>query len=169
MSRLGKFNDIGRHARFDAQKPTPEDMKKLDTNEKNLSELGQNYMNDLRKKSEYPQTLKDTRVNPEEWRKISPEDSRKMREDFNSKRDGIKHDWEDKNGMSWPKYSEDVYSPKGIRTRRKGQDYDAHHIQPLSCGGKNEVSNITPLHSEAHKDIHAPDGSCGKIQKEMDK
>ena len=45
-------------------------------------------------------------------------------------------------------------------------DYDAHHIQPLGLGGKNEISNITPLHADIHYDsrgIHEKDSAYSKI------
>ena len=52
--------------------------------------------------------------------------------------------------------------------RKAGGDYDAHHIQPLGMGGKNEASNITPLHANEHYDkqgVHAPDSPYSKLDK----
>ena len=50
--------------------------------------------------------------------------------------------------------------------RKAGSDYDAHHIQPLGMGGKNEVRNITPLNAEVHYDkqgIHAADSPYSRL------
>ena len=51
---------------------------------------------------------------------------------------------------------------------RKGDRFDAHHLQPLNVGGKNEVSNITPLHAEVHFEhsgVHITDGPCDRMCK----
>ena len=52
--------------------------------------------------------------------------------------------------------------------KKKGWKYDAHHIQPLSMGGRNEASNITPLRYDIHNDhkgVHAPDSPYDKLEK----
>ena len=56
----------------------------------------------------------------------------------------------------------------GKLIRKAGSDYDAHHIQPLGMGGKNEVKNITPLNAEVHYDkqgVHSPDSPYTKMDK----
>ena len=60
------------------------------------------------------------------------------------------------------------YSSNGKMIRKAGGDYDAHHIQPLGMNGKNEASNITPLHANEHYDkqgVHAPDSPYSKLDK----
>ena len=47
--------------------------------------------------------------------------------------------------------------------RKVGDFLDAHHVQPLELGGKNEASNITPLDLNKHKDIHSKTGSCTRL------
>ena len=52
--------------------------------------------------------------------------------------------------------------------RRSGDRYDAHHIQPLTFGGRNIATNITPLHVLEHFDkrgVHAPDSPYGRIER----
>ena len=102
------------------------------------------------------------------WKKLSPEETKNMRNDFDARKDDLKRQWEKKNGHQWPKYDHDVYSNKGKLIRRAGSDYDAHHIQPLNMGGKNEPENITPIHASAHYDrqgIHSNDSPYGKIER----
>lgn len=82
----------------------------------------------------------------------------------------LKRQWEIENGRPWPKYETDVYSASGKLIRKAGSDYDAHHIQPLSLGGKNEASNITPLHAEVHYDkqgVHAPNSPYSQLDKAL--
>ena len=89
-----------------------------------------------------------------------------MRDEFDDLKSGLKKEWEEKNGRPWPKYEHDVYSANGKLIRKAGSDYDAHHIQPLCLGGKNEVSNITPLRADVHYDrqgIHSMDSPYNKI------
>ena len=174
MSRLRHLRDTG-HVKgresFDVPTPTPEDKKKLERPKNDLQELGREYINDIRSKSECPETLKDAKADVSSWKKLSPEENQKSREEFNAKRSDLKRQWEKNNGREWPKYDSDVVSSKGTTIRRKGQDYDAHHIQPLNLGGKNDAENITPLHANSHFDsqgVHSPDSPYAKIQKEVD-
>ena len=69
--------------------------------------------------------------------------------------------------MPWPTYNEDVYDEKGRLRRRKGDKYDAHHIQPLELGGENDVSNITPLDILKHEEIHADGKPLDTLKKEI--
>ena len=123
-----------------------------------ISELVDAYFNDLKEKSEIPETISDETLKDIE--KTPSQEVAVRREEFNTVKSDLKKQWEEKNGMEWPKYDHDVYSSNGKLIRKAGQDYDAHHILPLSMGGKNEVSNITPLSAEVHYDkqgVHAPD------------
>ena len=123
-----------------------------------LDRLGSAYKADLSAAAKYPETIPGKVFDVQAWEKLSPEQTAERREDFDDKRDTLKRSWEEKNGEPWPKYAEDVYSANGKLIRRAGADYDAHHVQPLCLGGRNEVDNITPLHAEVHYDkqgIHA--------------
>ena len=127
-----------------------------------------NYFDDLHKYSEYPETIPEKPFEASDLEKISPEENAKMREEFMDRKPELKREWEEQNGRPWPKYEQDVYSANGKLIRKAGSDYDAHHIQPLGMGGKNEASNITPLSAEVHYDkqgIHAPESVYSKIDK----
>lgn len=136
--------------------------------EKSLEKTLDNYFRDLKDKSEYPETLPDKPFSVSELEKQSPEKNAEMRDEFDDKKAELKKQWEEKNGMSWPKYAHDIYSVNGKLIRKAGSDYDAHHIQPLGMGGKNEVNNITPLNAEVHYDkqgVHSPDAPYSKLDK----
>lgn len=87
---------------------------------------------------------------------------------------------EEKTFLFSPKQGADVYTQTNHVTTslldcimnkeifRKGDRFDAHHLQPLNVGGKNEVSNITPLHAEVHFEhsgVHITDGPCDRMCK----
>jgi len=52
--------------------------------------------------------------------------------------------WEKIWGTEWPKTDD-------------GKNYHAHHITPLADGGEDHVSNITPIHPDDHRALHAED------------
>jgi len=131
-----------------------------------LEKVYSDYINDLKSRSEYPETISDSSFKPSDLRKITPEKNAEMREEFAEKKEQIKREWEQKNEIKWPTYKHDVYSSNGNCIRKVGWDYDMHHIQPLSLGGKNEVSNITPIHANEHYDhcgVHSADSPYSKM------
>lgn len=133
---------------------------------KNIETSLNDYFKDLKKRSDYPDTIKTKPFEVNNLKKLSPKELSTKRDEFNDKKGTLKKQWEDKHGQPWPKYDRDVYSSNGRIIRKAGGDYDAHHIHPLSMGGKNEVSNITPLHAKEHYDrqgIHSPNSSYGKL------
>jgi hypothetical protein len=129
------------------------------------SELRLEYFDGLRMVSDYPDSIVD---DGNSWSRIDSAENVIMREDFDkSKRDLIAQ-WEADNGIPWPIYNEDIYMETGSIIRRAGHRYDAHHIQPLTFGGRNIAANITPLHVLEHFDkrgVHAPDSPCGRIER----
>lgn len=145
-----------------------------DNAEENLEEVLDEYFDDLKGKSECPETVQDNPFNISDLEKQPPEKTAEMRDEFDDKKTELKRQWEENNGMSWPKYEKDVYSCNDKLIRKAGSDYDAHHIQPLAMGGKNEVSNITPLTAEVHYDkqgVHSPNSPYSRMDKmlgEMD-
>lgn len=144
--------------------------KETDNPEEELKELLQDYFRDLKKYSECPDTIPDKPFDTADLKKRSPEENAEARKEFSDKKEQLKREWEEANGRPWPKYEHDVYSANGKLIRKAGSDYDAHHIQPLSMGGKNEASNITPLNAEVHYDkqgIHAPDSPCSKLNQKL--
>ncbi|MCM1167368.1 MAG: hypothetical protein NC299_16200 [Lachnospiraceae bacterium] len=135
-----------------------------------INEMIDNYLQDIKANSEYPDTIKDDCFTGSDLEKISPEENSRMREEFDEKKEELKKQWEEQHGVPWPKYDHDVYSSNGKLIRRAGDDYDAHHIQPLGLGGKNTVENITPLSAEKHYDkqgVHAPGSAYDKLCKAM--
>lgn len=138
----------------------------------NLENTLKEYFKDLKEKSEFPDTIDEKASDVSDWKKISPEEKALMREEFDSMRDSLKKQWEEVNGRPWPTHDKDVYitTKKGerIKIKEAGSDYEAHHIQPLGLGGKNEVGNITPLHAEVHFDhrgVHATESPYKKLDK----
>lgn len=134
----------------------------------NAESVINDYVKDMKKRSNCPNTFKDRPFNVSELKKLSPEEKAARRTEFAEKKAGLKKQWEVEHGQPWPKYTGDVYSSNGKRIRKAGGDYDAHHVQPLSMNGKNEVSNITPLHASEHYDrqgIHEPDSPYGKLDR----
>lgn len=149
---------------FESQKTTENNEVRIGDIEECLEE----YFADLKDKSECPDTIIEKPFDVEDLKKLTPEENAKMREEFAEKKDQLKREWEIANGRPWPKYDHDVYSASGKLIRKAGSDYDAHHIQPLGMGGKNEESNITPLNAEVHYDkqgVHAPDSPYSKLDK----
>lgn len=138
--------------------------------EQNLEQLLADYFEDLKNKSECPDTISEKPFHISDLEKLPPEEVAIRREEFSEAKSNLKKQWEEENGRPWPKYTEDVYSSNGKLIRKAGSDYDAHHIQPLCMGGKNVASNITPLHAEVHYDkqgIHSPDSPYSKIDKAL--
>lgn len=133
-----------------------------------LELLLNDYFKELKKFSDCPDTIPNNPFSISDLERLRPNEVAKQREEFTELKPDLKKQWEKENGRPWPKYTEDVYSANGKLIRKAGDDYDMHHIQPLCMGGKNVVSNITPLHAEVHYDkqgIHSVDSAYSKIDK----
>ncbi len=134
-----------------------------DINSKSLSEVVKDYVSDLKAKSDVADTLKDRTIDATKLRETPAEEVKKLREDFDDNKAKIRSEWEKVNNREWPRYEQDVYNKDGVRVRKAGDCYDAHHIQPLKLGGTNDVSNITPLDITKHQEVHSSGGSCTKL------
>ena len=144
------------------------DLTESENPEENLEKLLEDYFDDLKNRSEFPDTLPDKPFSTEDLERLTPEEVAERREEFDEKKAELKKQWELENGRPWPKYETDVYSSNDKLIRKAGNDYDAHHIQPLCMGGKNEAKNITPLHAQEHYDkqgVHSPDSPYSNIEK----
>jgi hypothetical protein len=128
-----------------------------------LEQLKQKYLEDLLAKTEYPETIDIEKAMKADFRKCSSEENRIAREEFNDLRSDLRDQWAEKNGIEWPLHKENVYNDKGILIKRAGDKYDAHHIQPLAMGGKNEVDNITPFNKNAHTELHKSSGPLSEL------
>jgi hypothetical protein len=140
-----------------------------DVNDKEeLNKLIAEYMEDLKANSECPKTIDEGAFTQKDLEKLTPEEVSRRREEFDDIKGDLKKQWEKEHGIPWPKYEHDVYSANGKLIRKAGTDYDAHHIQPLAMGGKNEVKNITPIHAENHYDkqgVHSPNSPYSKMDR----
>lgn len=144
------------------------DNNETDNPDHMLEKTKNEYIDDLKANSECPETIPDNPFDCSDLKKMQPEEVAERREEFDDKKAQLKKEWEEKNGRPWSKYEHDVYSSNGKLIRKAGSDYDAHHIQPLGMGGKNEASNITPMNAEVHYDkqgVHAPDSPYSKLDK----
>lgn len=141
--------------------------EKIDALEE-IEKTVESYLDELNCNSECPETIPENPIEIRDLEKLSPQEVAQKREEFDDTKAQLKKEWENEHGRPWPKYEQDVYSQNGKLIRRAGSDYDAHHIHPLSLGGKNEVKNITPLHAEVHYDrqgVHAPNSAYSKLDK----
>ena len=136
-----------------------------------IEELKEQYIEELLDYSECPETIDTDKLRDAELEKIEPDENGRKREEFNDKKEELIKEWEEKNGREWPRYEEDVYSDNGKLIRKKGQRYDAHHVQPLGMGGENTADNITPLHAQDHYDkqgVHSPDSAYSKLEAKLE-
>jgi hypothetical protein len=150
--------------------PIAREIKSNENPESDIEKSIEDYIDDLKKHSEYPETISDKTFEVSDLNIITPEENARMRDEFNDKKDQLKKEWEQINGRPWPKYDHDVYSSNGKLIRKAGSDYDAHHIQPLGMGGKNEARNITPLRAEVHYDkqgVHAQNSPYSKLNQKL--
>ena len=141
---------------------SPDGKTKMDVKPAGLSDVVKDYISDLKNKSEFADTIKN-KIDPNNLEVSPTEKVKKLREEFEDMKSDLRNEWEKINNKEWPRYKEDVYNSDGVRIRKAGDRYDAHHIQPLQLGGKNEASNITPLRIDEHKEIHSKTGSCTKM------
>jgi predicted ribonuclease toxin of YeeF-YezG toxin-antitoxin module len=97
--------------------------------------------------------------------KLSTENSKKHRSEYNSLRKDLIKDWEVNTGKRWGTYVVPVYSKNGKIIRREGGLFDVHHIIECSWGGDNKWWNIHPAkHPDEHQQgIHRKSGYAHKI------
>ena len=127
---------------------------------KDISELAKEYIDDLKARSECPETISSDAIDPQKLELQPPEKVAEKREEFLDMKSSLRKQWEELNHQEWPKYKEDVENADGVVIRKAGDYYDIHHIEPLQLGGENIVTNITPLDMNNHKEVHSSDGSC---------
>lgn len=157
-NKLQQGERISSKEKQDSQQES--DSENLET----FEELIKRYYDDLKKFSEYPETIIDDGTL---WERLSPEEVAEKRAEFNVNKERLIAEWEKLNGKEWPRYKEDVYV-NGKLIRKAGDRYDAHHVKPLSFGGKNEASNLTPISAEKHFDkqgVHSPMSPYGLLEK----
>lgn len=142
-----------------------------ETDDPGRVKLVKEYESDLINNSEFKDALKNIDLKAEDFKKVPSEVVKDLRLEFNNSKNKLIAQWEKENGRDWPTYDKDVFmitkTGEKIKIHKAGDRYDAHHMQPLSMGGKNEAKNITPMHTDVHGDhrgVHAKDGAYGKLE-----
>jgi len=79
--------------------------------------------------------------------KIDPSETAARRENFERMKERLKKEWSEEHGCDWPKDDE-------------GNDYDAHHIEPLSRSGDNTLENLVPAPRKWQQKIHEAYRKC---------
>lgn len=167
---IGKRIDVGKKVvevdskRVDISKRIVPEMAKEITG-KDINRAAKDYISDLKAKSEFASTIKSLDNSKLEIQ--SPEKVKQLREEFNTNKNQIRKEWELLNHKEWPKYTEDVYR-NGIKVRKAGDYYDAHHVHPIKLGGTNDASNITPMDLFKHTEIHSKTGSCTRLVEKVE-
>lgn len=135
--------------------------KRIDIKEQLKKAIDQ-YKKELIDNSPFPDTLKLDDLKFDKIEKVTKEKLKEMRNEFKNNKDKLIAEWEKQTGKEWPRYKEDVVKD-GIVIKKKGELYDAHHIKPLSWGGENIVSNITPMAwGPHHLKVHGKDSGYNK-------
>lgn len=183
--KTDKSNEINKSSSFSNNSFNPD--KRLDVNQRNeqksmsgynvdnrvetksndVKTAYKNYMDDLKSKSPCPDTIRSGNIDPSKFERQPPDVVAKAREDFNDNKAQYRRDWEKAHNQEWPKYQTDILNSDGKVIRRAGDNYDAHHKQPLCLGGENKASNITPMDFRDHMKIHSAEGSCTKLVKSV--
>lgn len=160
-----EFHDQAKQAKADIQdnSDNTSENSKQDVHNKDISELAKEYIDDLKSKSDCPDTIPSDAIDATKLELQPPEKVADKREEFDDNKAKLRKEWEELNHQEWPKYKEDVVNDDGKVIRKAGDNYDAHHIQPLQLGGENVASNITPLDVNSHREVHSSTGSCKRL------
>ncbi len=158
--------------RIDAEKTKSNDSKekqfdpdkRIDVKEQLKKAIDQ-YKQELIDNSPFPDTLNLDDIRPETIAREPKEKVQEKRRDFKNNKSDLIKEWENQTGKEWPTYKEDVVND-GVTIRKKGDLYDAHHIKPLSWGGENTASNITPMeYNPHHSNVHGADSGYNKVSR----
>ncbi len=157
--------DNTREIENESLKPSASERDLRQDNGENLENILKEYVDDLRTKSECPETISDEFIHPESLVIRPPEETAQLRSEFNKEKAQLIEAWEKENGREWPVYDHDIKNSEGDIIKKAGWKYDAHHVQPLSLGGLNQASNITPLRFDLHREVHAKGSPCDRLEK----
>ena len=148
--------------------------KRVEVKKEKMEQVLKDYFEEMKKYSDCPETIKEEAFSESDMRTPSDKEMKQLRDEYREVKNDLIDNWEKETGKEWPRYTEDVYiktkTGELVKIREAGARYDAHHIQPLSMGGKNEASNITPLRADVHMDhygVHSLDGAYGKMEQIM--
>lgn len=169
-----KFSDMEaeNNPAQEASKEKSENTPTQEVSKEKLEQTVYELIEDLKDKSEVPDTISDKPFDASNLEKTPPELNAKMHEEFYKEKQNLIKQWEAENERPWPTYKEDVWiknkEGEPVLIRQAGAKYDVHHIQPLCLGGKNEVGNITPLSADVHfdhKGVHGPESPYAELNK----
>ena len=160
-----EFHDLAEQAKAETQGKHDVSMndKQLDIQSRDLSDLVKDYIDDLKNKSECPDTIHHDSIDTTKLEIKPTEEVVKKREEFDDNRKDLRKEWENINHQEWPKYENDVTNSEGKVIRKAGDNFDAHHIRPLQLGGENTAENITPMDVKSHQEVHSSGGSCNAL------
>lgn len=160
-----EFHDLAEQAKAETQGKHDVSMndKQLDIQSRDLSDLIKDYIDDLKNKSECPDTIPSDAIDTTKLEIKTPEEVAEKREEFDDNKKNLRKEWENINNKEWPKYENDVTNSEGKVIRKAGDNYDAHHIRPLQLGGDNTAENITPMDVKSHSEVHSSGGSCNSL------
>lgn len=83
---------------------------------------------------------------------------------FARKRHRLIKEWEQETGKKWPRLQEDIFAKNGVKARKRGSHFDAHHIFEIFDGGPSVWWNIWPAHPDDHQNcIHDNDGEACRL------
>ena len=133
-------------------------------------DLAKDYIRDVESKTGLKlhksqiEKLKDT-LRENKYEKMTPLETLKHRNKFNSVKNKLIKEWEENTGQTWPRYTEEIYDKKGRLARDIGQPYDAHHIIENNFGGPHEWWNIHPAKfpDEHQAGIHGKGSPSNKL------
>ena len=121
------------------------------------------YKKELLESSLYPDSLNLDELKPSDIKKVTFEELKDVRDEFNTSKEQLILEWEKQNGKNWPRHDRVVVKGR-VKVKEKGALYDAHHIMPLSWGGENVASNITPMEWTVHHlGVHGKDSGFNKV------
>lgn len=121
------------------------------------------YKQELIDNSPFPDTVNLDELKVDNIERLPKEEVAKRRDAFKRDKANLIKEWENQTGREWPRYKEDVIV-NGVVVAKAGDLYDAHHIKPLSWGGENTASNITPMEWRPHhQKLHASDSGYSKV------
>ncbi|WP_235973376.1 hypothetical protein [Niallia circulans] len=133
-------------------------------------DLAKDYIRDVESKTGLKlhksqiERLKGT-LRENKYEKMTPLETLKHRNKFNSVKNKLIKEWEENTGQTWPRYTEEIYDKKGRLARDIGQPYDAHHIIENNIGGPHEWWNIHPAKfpDEHQAGIHGKGSPSNKL------
>lgn len=138
------------------------------------SDLVDKYIVDILSKTGRPFTevqlkkvMEHWQENYDKYRRLTTKQTKEHRKIFDKDKDKIVEEWEKNTGEKWPTYKEAVFDKDGVKIKKIGNKYDAHHIIENCYEGPHEWWNIYPARfpDEHQKGIHGSGSPCRELFK----